>query len=291
LFIGYPHGSNTTAQTLLTVPKPCRICKANWYKRQKGEFIKDILSLTNGDASTAGDTAYLIFGADDELDSDGRRQLFDIADKLPNRDSIHQLVNAACSPRLEYLEADVVEIDGKRLFVLTIPPSPHLYETTGKLETKSQTYTEHVVFIRLGAMVGVASAKERAAILELKQLRFAEARNAPPIPFGTGVGALAGGAIGKAWADSVTDKKLENLVLGVGGAVIGGLLGGLAGNSYQQVRQFATDLHYMPRQKRVPAVLLVASATTGMVIAANKIAKKLESTSLYKSLFQGDNTG
>ena len=65
------------AQLLLKPEGPSLEFKREFYKnysekgeagkRQRGEFIKDILSLANGDASTAGDTAYLIFGAGDEL--------------------------------------------------------------------------------------------------------------------------------------------------------------------------------------------------------------------------------
>lgn len=43
----------------------------NIKKRQRHELIKDILALVNGNANVAGETVYLIIGADDDLDQHG----------------------------------------------------------------------------------------------------------------------------------------------------------------------------------------------------------------------------
>ena len=42
-------------------------------KREWNEFIKDILALANGNTGVADKQAYLIIGADDKLDSTGRK--------------------------------------------------------------------------------------------------------------------------------------------------------------------------------------------------------------------------
>ncbi len=159
-------------------------------KRQRGELIKDILSLANGNASVAGQTSYLVIGAQDQLKEDGTRQLYDIKAKLPSEQRLLSLVNKACLPSLEDIKCEEIFLGGNRLIVITIFPSPHLHETISRLDA-SQTYTEHVVLMRHVDSVNVASARERDAILRMKQFHFEQSLRVPPRLLGTicGIGA------------------------------------------------------------------------------------------------------
>ena len=69
-------------------------------KRQRDEFIKDVLSLANGNPVFAGETAYLFIGVDDSVNEDGSRNLYDVGTVGFNRKQFLDIVNAACSPSI-----------------------------------------------------------------------------------------------------------------------------------------------------------------------------------------------
>lgn len=221
--------------------------KSSWYaidsdnqaakSCQRDELIKDVLALANGSTSTAGETAHLIIGAHDQLDDDGSRQLTD-AVGFPVKDAgerLMQIVSAACNPALGNITAELVPVDDRHLGVITIQPSPHLHETTRDLRTSARAYSERVVFIRSGATVRIASAEEREAIRRVKVRRFREYRNAPPVAFGSVVGATIGTMAG---ITAVSQHgagwigRLAGLILG--GVLFGGLGAGI-GFAYRQV--------------------------------------------------------
>jgi hypothetical protein len=215
--------------------------KREWYKidasnpgptvkRQKGELTKDILSLANGNAIVAGEEAYLIIGASNQINAEGTRDLFDVAQTGIDTHRILGIVNASCDPPLEEINCDTVILDGKRLVVITIPPTPHLYETTQKLETQDHPYDAYTVFIRHGEDIQTASAREREAILKMKQITFNEMRNPPAMQFGAIVGACAGAVI----ASSLSGEKLVSNkrywpISGLTGIGLGGLIGWFVG--------------------------------------------------------------
>ncbi len=204
---------------------------------QKAELIKDVLAMANGDAYSAGQTAYLIVGVGDERTPDGSRELFDVGDSIPQAASILQMVNAVSSPPLQGLEVIPFEAKGKRLFALRISPSPYLHETSRLLETPSKTFSERIVFIRRNETVAIASASERDVIRQLKGLYFSETQNVPPIAFGAVVGAAVGGiTIGRLMGKQ-TGKKEGAIAGTIVGLLVGGILGGSLGSSYRSLKE------------------------------------------------------
>lgn len=199
-------------------------------KRQRHELIKDILSLVNGNASVAGETGYLIFGASDELNLDDGRDLYDLShETLPTSSIILGIVNAFCEPPIDDLQCSAVTIENKLLFVITISPSPHLHETTDKLETPTQTYSKHVVFIRHNENIEIASARQRMAILELKRIRFAEMRH-PPSEITPIAGMFLGYVLGSMGAQKHSGDTLLDAWIGGGiGGGVGYLFGEMLG--------------------------------------------------------------
>ena len=83
----------------------------DYAKQQRDEFIRDILSLTNGNFNTAEEKGYLIIGVGDELKPDGTRDLFDVSNPL-NPKQILPRVNSACVPPIPDVHCETVEIDG-----------------------------------------------------------------------------------------------------------------------------------------------------------------------------------
>lgn len=260
--------------------------KSRWYKidgddkaaeYEKNELIKDILALANGNTNVAGDRAYLVIGVADMFDENGHRELFEIEpDKPVTRDRLLKIINCACDLALEELWCDFIVMESKRLLVITIPPSPHVHETTIRLQCVKRAYDEFTVFVRHGSEINTASSKERQSLVQLKRLRFDERRNAPPIRFGTLVGALAGGMVLAPITEKYTERKEGLVAGGVVGSIMGGALGGMAGSAYKDYQSIKTDWHRIPIWGRVVSVSGGALAAIGFWAAISLLRKKLK---------------
>lgn len=177
-------------------PRPDGTDKQQWNLYVQGqwdEFIKDILALTNGNVGVANQTAYLIIGVGDKLSPDGTRELFDTSDMVFNNKQIVAKVNQACSPAIPDIRVNRVEIEGKTITVIEIPPSPHLHETTRDLEipkayfdendslrhvdrSSKTVYTKNTVFIRWNEEIQSASQSDRQALADEKKHLFVQTR-------------------------------------------------------------------------------------------------------------------
>jgi len=229
--------------------------------RQRDELIKDILALANGNSIVAGERAYLIIGADNKKRLDGVRLTYDIGENALSVRRILDIVNSACSPKLEDLDSDVVALDGKQLNVITIHPSPYLFETIRKLEpsTTKGAYTEYVVFVRHNESVKVASGKERDAIAKLKKLRFNEARNPSPAPFGAAIGATVGAFSLGAAAEKILGKKEGAQAAGtLAGVLVGGVMGGLFGYIYRDIRDIQNSWYRIIAERKFIVLLFLS---------------------------------
>jgi HEAT repeat protein len=145
---------------------------------QWDEFIKDILALGNGNVGTACQMGYLVIGIADELNQYGTRDLYDVGDVKLTEQRILQKVNSACRPRLPSISCDMITLEGNRILIITIPPTPYLHETIRPLRTPKAVYPENTVFIRRKGDIGLADTAERQAILAEKQAVFLQA--SPP---------------------------------------------------------------------------------------------------------------
>ncbi len=165
----------------LNAEPPTGTNKQKWKQYSDGqwdEFIKDILALTNGNVGTAHQAGQLVIGAGDELLPDGIRPLYDSKDLRLTRRQVLEKVNSACAPPIPDLQCDAVELDGKTLWVITIPPSPHVHETTRELRTtkgefddsgqlrhvQDKPITKSTVFIRRNDGIYPATEAERQAL-------------------------------------------------------------------------------------------------------------------------------
>lgn len=137
----------------------------------RSEFIRDILALANGNIGTAGQTAYLIVGAADKLDSDGKRKLQDSSHIRLTGKEILQKINSCCRPPIPDIQTEFVDVSGTQLFVTCIPPTPYLHETTQDLKLPNgKIYPKNSVFIRHGEEIDCASIAEIDAIRLEKDL-------------------------------------------------------------------------------------------------------------------------
>lgn len=177
-------------QYKLNSTPPASTDKQVWVKFVNGqwdELIKDILALTNGNAGTVSQTAILLIGAGDELSPDGTRLLYDTSELQVSAQMILQKVNTACYPPIPDLQLQKVHLNGCQILVITIPPSPHVHETSRQLETTrgefddlgrlrfvkpDRMYSAHTVFIRRGEDVFPAMHEERKVLEKEKESLF-----------------------------------------------------------------------------------------------------------------------
>lgn len=170
-----------------TPPDGMDIDVQDWAKYREGqwnELIKDILALANGNIGTSGQKGILVIGVGDELMSNGARRLYDTSHLQLDTQQILAKVNSASNPPFPDLICKRVDLNGKSICVITIPPSPHIYETTRQLNTfrldfddktrrltaiKDKSYTAQTVFIRRGENIYPATDQERQALMAEKR--------------------------------------------------------------------------------------------------------------------------
>lgn len=247
---------------------------SNVKKKHRDELIRDILSLANGSPNVAGETSYLIIGVGDILDA-GDREIFGVSGKIPNGRDILSMVKDASEPPLGDLVCEEINLRGKNVLVITIPPSPHLHETTRKIEATSGTFTEHTAFIRRDDSIRIASAKDRAAIQDLKTIRITEKRNAPPVIFGAANGALVGRVIATSLVEKWSTDNQEKTTWVTFMTIVGGILGAMIGNSYSGLLRIYRELQSIPTRWRPAALAAVLGSGLGVSAIINKLLGKL----------------
>ena len=224
---------------------------------QRDELIKDILALANNNTTTAGEKAYLIIGADDKF-INGSRKLYDVdVENILARDLL-DIINPATDPPLTDITIDFVELDGKRLMVITILPDPYLHETRRQLQTGNKTYyCEHVVFIRNNESVQIASAKERSAIQELRRKRVTEAK----MPF-TLFGAILGVSIGGPLSVRIIEKSMPNqksskVIGGIIGTIVFGWFGAVLSDALKTIVEIKTSWYEFNTTQKLASIFFI----------------------------------
>lgn len=253
----------------------------------KGELIKDVLSLANRNVAYIGKTSYLIIGASNDQDENGHREIFNITDRVPSKKDLIQLVNAYCEPPVENLESDTVVIEEKQLWVVAIPPTAHLHETTkGIMTEKNQDstseiselidkkterpwYSARTAFIRQGEHVRVATMRERVAIEKAKVAYINQRRGLKP----TLLGIILGTMIGSPLAVSVAKLTgLNPTIMFVFGMVFFGFFGGMIGNFIDDIVQTSMSFGEFSITKKILWILVLIFTLVVFVILYGRVA-------------------
>lgn len=131
-----------------------------------GEFLKDLISLSNGYLNYVGKLRHLIFGYSEttqtiyDIELKNIRHLSNI--KLFKKQLINKL-ESYTTPTFLNFEIQVVNIHGKDLLVFEIPSPFHITELKKELKTKTRSLDSGSILIRKGqnsAEVRTASPKE-----------------------------------------------------------------------------------------------------------------------------------
>lgn len=254
----------------------------NIQKRHRDEFIRDLLSLANGNTTTAGEKAYLIIGVEDAYEPDKGREVRGITGRTPAQREILSIIRPASEPPVEDLVCETVEIESKQVFVITIFPSPHVHETTRNLSpVDGKFYSEYVIFMRSGDSIQIASTKERQAIQDVKAFRYADSTKGNPVIVGGIVGSIVGGSVANTYSAKEELPSFQRGVVSIIWGLLGGLFGAVIGNGYKSIFQYRRELQTVPKKWRIP--LLSGTLTFGigsMYIVRRLLTPLLERISL-----------
>jgi len=152
--------------------------KRDWYSGRKklddkawGEFLKDLIALSNGNLGYAWKSAYLIFGVDDKIIFNQPRKLYDLSymievhDLQQLRDSTLTRLRRVCSPSIPDIKIELLSYDDFiRLLVIEIPPIHNLIKLDYDLENRGAIFRKNSILIRLGQEVIVASPNDYLAL-------------------------------------------------------------------------------------------------------------------------------
>jgi hypothetical protein len=228
---------------------------------QRDELLKDILGLANGNSHTIRKTKYLIIGAaDKEFDAQGMRVLCNVDYKVPSQSDLTKWLQSASSTAIAGLECEMVRFQNANLYVITIPPTFNLHETTRELVTSSNgTFQKHTVFMRQDEHIVPASVQDGMTIQNLKHVYRQEIAN-PPAWW---IGAITGGIIAfitwiaKTNAPQTTQPLSESTAIAIF-IVVGILVGAEIGWVCQTIRETQSSWRYMTlRQKLIISILLI----------------------------------
>lgn len=219
----------------------------------RDEFLKDILGLANGNSHTIRKTKYLIIGADNsEFDEYGERVRHSIDYRLPTQSEIAKWLKDACTPAVVGLSCEKMTYKDECLFVITIPPTFDLRETSHELVASGGTFQKHTVFMRQDEHTFPASVRDGVTIQQLKHLHRQEIANPPAI----WIGAIAGGIVAfiiggaKLQAIHLTAPFSEDLIKIIFTG-LGVFFGASIGWSIRQFNETRYDWRYMSWRQRI----------------------------------------
>jgi hypothetical protein len=233
--------------------------------QRRDELIKDILGMANGNTHIIRKTKYIIVGADNEkFDEQGMRILHDIEYQLPSQSLVMQWLSSVCTPVVVGITCEQIVFQEKNLFVVTIPPTFDLHETTRELTAKGQ-FHKNTVFMRQDEHTVPASVRDGVSIQQLKHLHRQEIANPPSII----IGALSGGIVALLFSSSIAESisatvaVSENFIQAVV-TIVGLFFGAETGWVAKTLNETRYDWRYMNRKQRI-TILFFGSISFGAI--------------------------
>lgn len=241
-------------------------------EQAKDEFIKDILGLANGNSHIIRRTKYLIVGADNnEFTEDGERVLINVNYKVPSQSDIAIWLKNASAPAIVGLECELITYKNTQLFVITIPPTFDLHETTRDLITPNGKFHKYTVFMRQDEHVIPASVRDGITIQQLKHLFRQEIANPSACWLGIIIGGIVGFIISQAKVRSVqitytiSDNVMQAIL-----TIIGIFFGASTGWILKRFNETRYDWRYMTSWERLVLVVLTLVLFSGIFFSLPK---------------------
>jgi hypothetical protein len=177
---------NKLKELLNNVENPKLEFKSQWYSGSEklddkgwGEFLKDLITLANGNLGFVHQTGYLVIGASDTDPQDKNpRELFHIdsngmlSDLQGLREQTLKKLSATCSPPISNIQMEFVEVEGKSIFIISIPSPADVVKLDRDLNSRGMRFRKGTVLIRVGQDVGVADPTETDTLRRSYQKNF-----------------------------------------------------------------------------------------------------------------------
>ncbi len=225
---------------------------------QRDELIKDILGLANGNGQIVRQTKYLIIGADDkQFDEQGMRVLYNVDYPVPPQSDVIKWVNSACSPAIVGVQCGTQIINGASLFVIAIPPTFDIHETTRELNASGH-FNKYTVFMRQDEHTVPASVRDGVAIEKLKHMYRHEVANPSAVWLGAIIGAIISLVF---WTAGYNSKDVDSDLLNIIGRIVIITVGAFGGAEMGWISQLwrttRYDWRYMTSRQKIGFVAFV----------------------------------
>ena len=227
-------------------------------EQQRDELVKDILGLANGNSHIIRKTKYLIIGADDKkFDINGIRVLYDVDYKVTSQSELAKWLSSACAPAVVGFQCELVRYKNINLFVITIPPTFDLHETTRELKASGGHFNKYTVFMRQDEHTVPASVRDGITIQRLKHLYRQEIANPSSVWLGILVGGIVAFLIGGAKIESTqANLPSSSILLQIIFVVLGIFFGGAIGWFILRMNETRYDWRYMSVKQRIALLVL-----------------------------------
>ena len=232
---------------------------------ERDELIKDVLGLANGNVTIVRKTKYLIIGAHDKsFDNDGMRLLYDVDYQVPTRGEITKWVNDACAPSIVGIECEYATIRGRKLYIVTIPPTFDLHETIRELNAKGH-HSKYTVFMRRDEHTVPASVRDGVTLQQRKFLYRHETSNPSSVISGAIIGAIVALVFwNSGYSTNQPDNDIVVSTIRILVTIFGVLFGASMGWGYQNWHSLRYDWRYYSRAYKVVLVTTLVVITLGL---------------------------
>ncbi|MGF7407991.1 RNA-binding domain-containing protein [Providencia alcalifaciens] len=150
-----------------------------------GEFLKDLIGISNGYIGHCGSKRYLIIGLDETEKTFHHVDISNIKvlQKLANfKTTIMRKTERLLKFNVIKFNVDFVDVESKKILVFEIESPTHLIELKSSLQTKTRTFDEGTVLIRKGQRNDEVRMATFDEIQELKEEIKHSASKLEPIP-------------------------------------------------------------------------------------------------------------
>ncbi|MBW4523207.1 MAG: hypothetical protein KME16_26505 [Scytolyngbya sp. HA4215-MV1] len=290
---------NQLRSSLQEVENPKIEFKSCWYcntdqldDKGWGEFLKDLISLANGNVGYVDKTAYLIVGASDiDPKPSELRDTFHVPANgmLSNlqklRETTLRKLREVCSPALSDIKIYFVKAEeGKDLLVIEIPPPIDVIKLDRDLNTRGIRFKKGTVLVRLGQDISVADPTEISILKQEHSKKYQKDRvsyqevlhNLPQPDYINFVGR-------KTELEQLRkllcpqDRIWTIVVDGIGGI-------GKSALALELAHRYLNEYVFLPQEERFEAIVWVSAKTS--ILTADGIKNRYHFISTIKNIFK-----
>lgn len=286
---------------LAEVENPKLEFKSRWYcgtdqldDKGWGEFLKDIISLANGNVGYTGQPGYLIIGASDtDPEPNNLRDTFHIDNcgMLSNLQKLREItlrkLREICSPSLSDIKIYSISLEkDKSLFIFEIQSPIDLLKLDRDLNTRGLRFKKGTVLIRVGQDISVADPTEISVLKKEYNNQHEDSKeeskrvlhNLPQPDYINFVGRKE---------ELERLRKLLHPLDRIWTIVIDGIGGiGKSALALEIAHRYLNEYNFLPQEERFAAIIWVSAKTSSLTAEGVKNRYQVTNTisDIYKEI-------